>query len=666
MYKKNTLTIFSLFLLSLSVIANAKADLPNFFSINSSIKKLEDRADKLNDRIENLPALKDSLQFDEFGYHGGYLPKLDALPEKPRWTVDVSFIHFVRLRQVILVPAMDRRFDNSRSYGFPKRFRILSVFPDGTTSVVKEWMDEDCPDPGRRPLIIDFPEDSACTVRIEVFRGASEGNSELFALDELFGVAPRNVIYGALDVSASSEFESLPYWSKKFLVDQKTGLGLPLGIAENQVSREKSDDFNVIFDSDEERSCVVKLDFGENVSLGWITLFPAVPSEGILIPGYGFPGKIIAEMIYEDGANSRSNPVPQIWNSGNPGNNAISLAGSGKTGRWLRLTMSDFPVHNGRRTFAMGEISVFKKNQRFSIKDISVKGVPENVAPQFGKLIDGISDGAPIMFLLDWLYQIEERNRVESELGETETQISELKNHREKIWAKTALISLISIAGISVLIALISMRNRRKHEHLLRRQINSDLHDDIGSKVAAISLAATFLERNCDLKAAKETGLRIQGIARVMHEGIRDVLWLTDTQTDSAEELIQKLLNCARLTVPPEKLDLKTQIDRETPSFFVNVQKKRDILLFFREAICNAMKHSKSEKIEICIQLNGRKLLIRVVDNGCGFVLPKDGFNDSFHHGLLTMNERSKKLSGTLQIDSKIDVGTSIELNVSL
>lgn len=639
----------------------------SLFDIPATLDDLRVQAAGLREQLTALPDLSDSLQFDAFGYHGGYLPKLKQVPQTPRWTVNVSFIHYLKMEQIILVPALDQRFDRLRSYGFPKRFRVSLVFSDGSTAVVKEWLTEDCPNPGRMPLIIDLPATSSNQVRIEVFRGAMESGKEFFALDELFGVAPDQVIYRAEKVSASSEFESLPYWSKEFLIDQKTGLGLPLGVASETVEVDAGD-FKVVFDSAAERTCVVELDLGRNQKLGWITLFPAVPSEGIVIPGYGFPGHIDVDLIWQKktGERGQSSSIPLGWKNGNPGNNAVRLAGFGRTGRWVRLTMRDFPIHKGHRTFAMGEINVFKRNKIYPIQHINMEGIPIKDDAAVSSMFNRISNGQPIMFLLDWLHQIEQRNQRTRALEKNEAERSVLTQRWRRFWMQAGVGVLLLMVLIASTIAVLAVRHRRHHAERLRRQINSDLHDDIGSKVAAISLASTFLERSATEVSARETGTRIHTIATAMHQGLRDVLWLTDTETDTLDQLVQKLAHCARIGVAPERLVLEMTPASEISTRAIRVQIKRDLLLFFREALCNAAKHSSAPEIRVGVHVQGRKLTLSVQDQGCGFQMPAAGFNDSFHHGLLTMNERSKRLNGQLEITSAPSEGTTVKLCVSV
>ena len=519
-------------------------------------------------------------------------------------------------------------------------------------------------------MILDLPKPYCNAVRIEVFRGANEANKEFFAMDEVFGIA-KSEIFRAESVKVSSNFESLPYWASKFLIDHQTSLGLPLGKVEQMASTSKLDDFSIVFDTPPQEPCAVELDLGRNCQLGWITLFPAIPKEGILIPGYGFPGKIKLEVTPEtpDGKRGEKIEVYKGWSSGNPGNNVVRIAGFSKTGRWMRLIMSDFPVHNGESTFAMGEMNVFQFDQPYPIAAITLEGFPPEAKEKAHLLIDRQSRGRPIMFFLEWLQQIKHRNHLSQELDVKSDLTKSLNARWKQFWIIAAIALTSVIFLVSFYVAASSILQRRRRFQMLRRQINSDLHDDIGSKVAAISLASTYVERNAAEASVQERGSRIQSIAQSMHHALRDVLWLTDTQTDTLDQVVQKLADYARIHIDSDRLDLEMTPIRSIPTKPVRVQVKRDLLLFFKEALHNASSHSQGTVIGVKILLKGRELTLIVQDNGVGFLKPQTPIDDpktSAQYGLQSMQMRSKRLRGKLIIDSTPDRGTTVELHLPI
>jgi len=90
-----------------------------------------------------------------------------------------------------------------------------------------------------------------------------------------------------------------------------------------------------------------------------------------------------------------------------------------------------------------------------------------------------------------------------------------------------------------------------------------------------------------------------------------------------------------------------------------------EIALISREALTNALYHSKAKAIEAQINFEEDVLRLYVRDNGVG--LAKDILDASSlagHWGLSGMRERSQNIRGDLVISSASGVGTQIELAV--
>ncbi|MGJ8639541.1 MAG: sensor histidine kinase [Opitutaceae bacterium] len=637
------------------------------FAIPKLVEQLSEEIDDVEGSLASLPALREPRQLEAYGYHSDYLPKLDQLPDSPRWTLDLSFNRYITLTQVIMVPAIDRRFGDSGSYGFPKRFRLLTIDNDGVEHLVEEWMDADCPDPGRYPLILEVPPPKAHRLRLEVFRGDVEGEREYFALDELFGVMGMSY-HPCLELEVSSEYHSPPYWEARFVRDRQTHLGLPLDVKLENGSEGVRVDFSVVFEQAPESDCIVEIDLGENRKLGWVSLFPAQSPAGNMIPGFGFPETISMEIVRQTktGTRGKAGWVSWDWTKVKPGNNMKSLSGSDIAGRWIRLHFDDLPIHDGKSTFAMGEIHVYRTDITYPIETIRLEGFPAVADEKVKLLHDKKAGGYPILFMLDWLHQIEQRRTLSRQLEDLQRLKANLQNRWKRFWQKAGLVLGVLILLSAVAIAVAQVIIRRRHSKRLRIQINSDLHDDIGSKVAAISLASTFVSNQAHNDLVRERGTRISRIAKDMHQGLRDVLWLTDTRTDTLAEIVQKLINCAQVSVAPESLSLKNSLVRTVSTRPVQLQPKRDILMFFKEALHNATEHSNAERISVEILCEGRQLSLQVVDDGDGFSIDDHDPKDPAHHGLWTMRLRSKRLHGQFKIESEVGKGTSVMLVVHI
>ncbi|MFZ0590232.1 MAG: two-component regulator propeller domain-containing protein [Bryobacteraceae bacterium] len=116
------------------------------------------------------------------------------------------------------------------------------------------------------------------------------------------------------------------------------------------------------------------------------------------------------------------------------------------------------------------------------------------------------------------------------------------------------------------------------------------------------------------------------------------------------------------------------RISGECPDILVQVEgAPRDLHPILRdevyriagEALRNAYRHSEARRIEVEIRYGEEQLRVRIRDNGKG-IDPRvlDGDRPVGHWGLRGMRERAKLVNGRLDVWSKLDSGTEIELTV--
>lgn len=422
-----------------------------WFKLPKARKALTVEAAQVRAELAGLPDFRETRQLDAYGFHGDYLPVMTGMPESPRWSAEVTWSSIAKIEQVVLVPAIDPRQGTLHGYGFPRRFRVSKLFKDGTCETVAEWMDEDCPDPTHVPLRIDIPAPQCASIRIDVYRGAVEGGREFFALGEVYCVIEKD-IWRARKIVAEPSFESRPYWSKDYLADQKTGLGMPLGLAPGNQDEEAGDTFSVTFEQPPKEDCLIELDLGSDQYMGWLTLFPATPPSGSIVPGYGFPGKIkLSGGRMVDDKIVWAPIREDEWVGGNPGDNPVRIPLFAFKGRWLRLKVSDFAERNGRKIFALSEASINMREQIYPVKAIRLHGFTEGAEQLAGFLTDGLVSGRPVLQMIEWFDLIERQRRLKHRLDE----IMALDAEMELRWAKATRRAMIASVTLALLLLLI-------------------------------------------------------------------------------------------------------------------------------------------------------------------------------------------------------------------
>jgi signal transduction histidine kinase len=83
------------------------------------------------------------------------------------------------------------------------------------------------------------------------------------------------------------------------------------------------------------------------------------------------------------------------------------------------------------------------------------------------------------------------------------------------------------------------------------------------------------------------------------------------------------------------------------------------------EALRNAFHHAKARGIELTIRYEKRQMLLLIADNGSGIDLKVLGEGSrEGHHGLPGMRERAQLVGGRLEVRSRLNGGTEVELTV--
>ncbi len=92
---------------------------------------------------------------------------------------------------------------------------------------------------------------------------------------------------------------------------------------------------------------------------------------------------------------------------------------------------------------------------------------------------------------------------------------------------------------------------------------------------------------------------------------------------------------------------------------------QEQIYLIGREALVNALRHSKASSIEAEIEYLPRRLRVMVRDNGCGMDSEVIRSGEDGRWGLMGMRERAGSIGARLRIWSKPGCGTEVEICVS-
>ncbi len=191
----------------------------------------------------------------------------------------------------------------------------------------------------------------------------------------------------------------------------------------------------------------------------------------------------------------------------------------------------------------------------------------------------------------------------------------------------------------------------------MRHNIAQDFHDELGNKLAGISVLSDKLLNDASLKSNNNYSVieRIYNDSQDLFSGIRDFIWAIDSKNGTLEELIFALTDFGENLFEHSNIKFIVNNNVENSAVLLPNFWNRQLLLLFKEAMTNAFKHSKASQLELTFTLNDNLLKIECTDNGIGFDVNKL----SRKNGLLNLKKRAEKLNSQIVINSTS--GTSVK-----
>jgi signal transduction histidine kinase len=272
-------------------------------------------------------------------------------------------------------------------------------------------------------------------------------------------------------------------------------------------------------------------------------------------------------------------------------------------------------------------------------------------------LVDGLARNSRILPLREWLAGLAERHEISGEINLLEAILQQRSLATAMRLRWTLGIAFSSIAALLFLLYA-NRKSRRRHIAGLRDQIASDLHDEIGSNLGSIALVSEGLARKSEFSSEDRTLLAdISGTARESSQTIRDIVWLLNTRADESDLILRLRQTAARML---SHMEYTFEVPNEEPSHFIPLEMRRHLLLFFKEALHNLVRHSRANNAAVSVSGHNGSFHMLISDNGIGLKNPADPAL------LQQLKSRARKIPGELTIESTPGQGTSLDLAVTL
>jgi ligand-binding sensor domain-containing protein/signal transduction histidine kinase len=232
------------------------------------------------------------------------------------------------------------------------------------------------------------------------------------------------------------------------------------------------------------------------------------------------------------------------------------------------------------------------------------------------------------------------------------------------IWQRAWFLAIVGICATGGALAIHRARVRRLLAlERIRRQIATDIHDELGAGLSQIAILSEVGKR--DATASGRARLDdVADLARSLRDSMSDIVWALDPRRDRASDLVSRMRQFAFgiLDTDGRAVEFRAPPESETGGLRLEPDQKRQLFLFFKEALHNASRHSRAANVGIDVELHGDELRLLVKDDGVGF----DPRAEHAGHGLGSLAERARNLGAQLSIESAPGRGAAISLVVPL
>jgi two-component system, NarL family, sensor kinase len=196
-----------------------------------------------------------------------------------------------------------------------------------------------------------------------------------------------------------------------------------------------------------------------------------------------------------------------------------------------------------------------------------------------------------------------------------------------------------------------------------RRRTSRDLHDCILQSLYAIGLNIETSLRATARQAESEpvSTLAVKQINRLIQE-VRGMIQGLETGAVQKFDLESELMALRATYEQVGRLQIGLDLQPKAIEVLTH-EEEREIVNIVREALSNCVRHAKAGKVAISIRRKGGRIQVRIIDDGAGFDLTDDRPRG---YGLANMEVRTRKLGGSLHVQSKIGRGTCILAEFSL
>lgn len=620
---------------------------------SSDLREYNAEIDRIDRDLASLPSPALSNTSHRYGYASSRAAGEDL------W-IELRFPEPVSADRVVLVPTTSKDSSGRVSgYGFPLKFILESIGPDGESYLLMDETDLSFPNPGNFPVSVDCGKGTMMEkLRLTVIDPWEMDGFRVLSLSEIMVLRGNYNIAPEAEVNTRNSRENRPFWSRSNLIDGFTILGLPV-LPDNSSKLGWHSDTATKMDVTK----FVTVDLGKEFPIDEIRLIPPWKDNTFAWNNFGLPTRFIIEAApsadFSDAWTVYDRTEVSLQT---PGQNIQFYPVTGPPARFVRITATRLRERTGKFVFALGELQVYSSGiNRALNKDVIAEESLENAHWGKSALTDGHAGGGMLLELPEWFDGLKKARALllrRDKLGKLSTEKG----------ARTKRAIVIGSLGGSVGTAMIAIgfllrsrhlriRDRERHRERLAR----DLHDELGSNLSSIALISSFSGmEDTEPTQMRSDLLDIERVARESVDSMRDLVGILGggKSGGNGESWLGVMRGLAdrQLCGMVVEFDFPSMPLSEEP----NLETRREIYLFCKEVIHNCARHSEATIVRFGLMPVPSGLRIVIADNGNGF----DPTTVERGNGLGNLRERAVIMNGEMDLETEPGKGTTFTLQV--
>lgn len=202
---------------------------------------------------------------------------------------------------------------------------------------------------------------------------------------------------------------------------------------------------------------------------------------------------------------------------------------------------------------------------------------------------------------------------------------------------------LLGVSGVTTYV-LFERNRRKRNEKLLRRQISSDLHDEVGGLLTGISMQADLLMLSGETQV-QESVLSIGRFSREATQMMDDIIWSIDGRNNYQGSLEDRIKFLAANMLEPLGAHIVFDVNIDYDKSLRQVVRQH-VYLLFKEMLHNICKHAQPSRIDILLHFQRGELRLRVSNDG--IMQPSETRRLRVGQGMGNMEDRVKQIGGTI------------------